>query len=212
MNNNTRLSACILLCLSACSANSEKQVQIYSAPKQVAAAAPAPQGQAPQGMPDGSLPPNHPKIENSASNSNAPAAPSPFEWKTPKGWTEKAGNSVRLVSFDVPGSPEQASVIILGGDAGGFLPNLNRWRGQLEMQPVDEATAKKSAKKDQSALGAFQWFELNNPASAEKSMLVAIVPIPDATIFVKLVGTKKITSENRDAFISLCRSLSKRKS
>ena len=48
---------------------------------------------------------------------------------------------MRLGSFKVDGpngASADVSVIAFPGEAGGLISNLNRWRGQLQLSPLDE--------------------------------------------------------------------------
>ncbi len=59
-------------------------------------------------------------------------------WEAPESWVEKSPGSMRLASFQV-GENGDLSVTRLGGRAGGMIPNINRWREQLELEPLSGA-------------------------------------------------------------------------
>jgi hypothetical protein len=71
-----------------------------------------------------------------------PAGAAKPEWKTPEGWKEQAGSGMRAATLMVPADdkPMELSVIALPttGAPGELLSNVNRWRGQLKLPPVDE--------------------------------------------------------------------------
>ncbi|TWT76015.1 hypothetical protein Pla123a_28010 [Posidoniimonas polymericola] len=62
-------------------------------------------------------------------------------WETPAGWTERPASQMRLATLVIPtsGQPVELSVIGLGladdWDAS-VLDNVNRWRGQLGLEPI----------------------------------------------------------------------------
>jgi len=64
------------------------------------------------------------------------------EWKTPEGWNEQAGSGMRAATLMIPaeGKPIEMSVIALPstGAPAELLDNVNRWRGQLQLPPIDE--------------------------------------------------------------------------
>ena len=62
---------------------------------------------------------------------------SDFNWEKPKMWVPSSGSSMRLASFAVPytGGTGDLSVIQLAGTGGGLMPNINRWRRQLNLEP-----------------------------------------------------------------------------
>src|SRR6476646_3327821 len=64
----------------------------------------------------------------------------PIKWKTPEGWTEIPPSSMRYASFSAPsdeGGKIDISVVTFPGDGGSDADNVNRWRGQMGLAPVD---------------------------------------------------------------------------
>jgi hypothetical protein len=69
----------------------------------------------------------------------APGQPHP-DWQLPEGWREGAGAAMRAATLLIPtdAKPLELSVTALpwaGSDA--LLGNVNRWRGQMQLAPVD---------------------------------------------------------------------------
>src|SRR5206468_6396175 len=63
-----------------------------------------------------------------------------IKWKTPEGWTEVPPSSMRYASFSAPaedGGKIDISVVSFPGDGGSDADNINRWRGQMGLAPVD---------------------------------------------------------------------------
>ena len=75
-----------------------------------------------------------------------PAAHREVDWVVPSGWEEQAPSQMRVGSFLIK-SPEgktvDVSVVPLSGAAGGDLSNINRWRGQIQLSPIDEPGLRK---------------------------------------------------------------------
>lgn len=70
-------------------------------------------------------------------------APQPaFSWTTPEGWVEQPGSAMRTANFSF-GENSECYFTLLGGDGGGLAANLNRWRGQMGLNPYtdEEITA-----------------------------------------------------------------------
>ena len=70
-----------------------------------------------------------------------PSAPGEITWTLPTGWTTKPAGQMRLGSFSFEakdGYSVDISVVKLAGEAGGDMANINRWRGQIQLKPVDE--------------------------------------------------------------------------
>jgi hypothetical protein len=68
-------------------------------------------------------------------------ADAPVIWTLPEGWKEEKGPKPRYATFHLgpKEKPIELSVSMLGKEAAAVLPNVNRWRGQLGLPPVDEA-------------------------------------------------------------------------
>ena len=64
----------------------------------------------------------------------------PIKWTTPEGWTEVPPSSMRYASFSASadeGGKIDISVVTFPGDGGSDADNVNRWRGQMGLAPVD---------------------------------------------------------------------------
>jgi hypothetical protein len=64
-------------------------------------------------------------------------------WTLPEGWTEQPGGQIRYATLVIPGAaPLELSVTVLpksGDDESYALLNVNRWRGQLRLEPTTAA-------------------------------------------------------------------------
>jgi hypothetical protein len=63
-----------------------------------------------------------------------------IRWTTPEGWTEVPPSSMRYASFSAStedGGKIDISVVTFPGDGGSDADNINRWRGQMGLAPVD---------------------------------------------------------------------------
>src|SRR5215472_12979802 len=66
-----------------------------------------------------------------------------IKWKTPEGWTEVPPSSMRYASFSAPaedGGKIDISIVTFPGDGGSDADNVNRWRGQIGLAPIDANT------------------------------------------------------------------------
>ena len=66
----------------------------------------------------------------------------PIKWTTPEGWTEVPPSAMRYASFSAPAKNGKIdiSVVTFPGDGGSDADNINRWRGQMGLAPVDAST------------------------------------------------------------------------
>jgi len=63
------------------------------------------------------------------------------KWEVPDGWKSVPATSMRYASFAVAGSNGETadlSISTFPGAAGGDLQNVNRWRGQIGLEPVTD--------------------------------------------------------------------------
>lgn len=126
----------------------------------------------------------------------AVASPLSLSWKAPAGWQEKPASGMRRATFVVPGGAE-LSVISLPGDAGGELPNVNRWRGQVGLPAWGEADFKKAAVTVASPAGAFTVVDLGGK---EQRMAAGMLARGGETWFFKLLGPDAAVAAALPAF------------
>lgn len=63
-------------------------------------------------------------------------------WETPPGWREIEPTEFRNPNFAVERHPQiQAYVTVLEGEGGGLAANINRWRRQMNLEPVSPEEA-----------------------------------------------------------------------
>jgi len=81
------------------------------------------------------------KSPQTAAMPSQDAAVPQIKWNTPEGWTEVPPSSMRYASFSAPdgdGGKIDISVATFAGEGGSDADNVNRWRGQIGLAPVDE--------------------------------------------------------------------------
>jgi hypothetical protein len=63
-----------------------------------------------------------------------------IKWKMPEDWTEVPPSSMRYASFSAPaaaGGKIDISIVTFPGDGGSDADNINRWRDQIGLAPID---------------------------------------------------------------------------
>jgi len=78
-------------------------------------------------------------MQMAAAPAEATNAPQ-IKWTTPAGWSEVPPSSMRYASFSAPagdGGKIDISIVTFPGDGGSDADNVNRWRGQMGLAPVD---------------------------------------------------------------------------
>ena len=123
---------------------------------------------------------------------DVPAPPRPtgqgaLKWTLPKGWTEGKAGNMRFATLKPPIQGKvEASVVVLPGAAGGELSNVNRWRDQIGLGPIDEkALAARKTVKSKLARSRCS----TSPAKAKARVIEGPFPPATNTWFLKLVGT-----------------------
>ncbi len=150
--------------------------------------------------------PGNPAPEMRGAVAPPPATDLP-KWSPPAHWQAAGEKPMRLASFDVPGEGGvrgDVSISTLGGNGGGLLMNVNRWRGQVGLGQLDEAGL---AKETQSLdLGADRGalVDLKGP---EKRILAVVVPRSDRTWFFKLSGPDSLLTKEHDNFVQFVKSI-----
>jgi hypothetical protein len=139
--------------------------------------------------PSAEAPPMAPGAGRMAGDVPVPPKPAGAEgltWTLPQGWTESRTGGIRYATLRPPGAGAvDASVVVLPGPAGGELANVNRWRGQLGLPPVEEAQLPSLRKTVTTKVGPVDLFDF----SSEKTRLVAgLALVNDSSWFFKMMG------------------------
>ena len=114
---------------------------------------------------------------------------------------------MRLASFDIPDAAGNGDVSIskLNGDGGGLLANVNRWRGQVGLAPLEASALGANSTALTTAGGdSGTWVELKG---ADKTILGAIVARDGVSWFFKMTAPSTVAVKNREAFEKFVRSV-----
>ena len=135
-----------------------------------------------------------------------PEAAGRVTWDVPAGWTSADAPPPLLAAWTVDASEGvRITASRLAGEGGGTLPNINRWRGQLGLEPVNRL-------EDQAMIP----IDINgNPAAVvdlvgETSRTAAVL-YPridqDATWFFKMTGPPAAVGDQIETFTSFAQSI-----
>jgi hypothetical protein len=135
-----------------------------------------------------------------------------WEYAVPPGWTPLDPVPQREFGFRVPGHPEaEATFNLAGGDV---VANVNRWRGQMTLEPLDAAAIE--------ALPRHPF--LGRPATLvelegtyvgmrrDKSLagfkfLGLVGQLPNTGAFLKIIGPAAVVDAERERFLDLAASI-----
>jgi len=203
----------LLFLAAGCHRDEVKVYRVADSQNQMSAqAAPA----LPTDSPNPALPPGHPNIL-SAPTMAAPLAPgsaqAPLTWKTPEGWTEVAPSEMRVASFKVSsanGKVADVSIVPLPGMAGTDDANVNRWRGQVGLQPASADELQKSAEKVEAGGQPAELYDIpgKKPAGGDTSRILGVIQHrDDMAWFYKMTGDADLVEQQKPAFVEFLKSL-----
>jgi hypothetical protein len=144
---------------------------------------------------------------------DVPAPPRPsgaeaLKWTLPGGWGQSFPGGMRFATFKVPGAGRiDGSVVTLPGDAGGELPNVNRWRGQIGLGPTDAAGLAAARTTVRSRAGTTSVYDFTSDGASKSRLIAAILMIDGSAWFIKLTGDAGPVGAARPAFLELLESL-----
>ena len=163
------------------------------------------------------MPPGHPAVGDSGQmgmpggdtgGGSAVAAENSLTWTVPANWQPKALGTMRRGSYSVTADNQvgDISVFVFPGAAGGLVDNINRWRGQVGMTPLDpsKAEAETVAMKTTSGL-PLTFVDLNNGSG--DGILGAILVKGDESWFFKLKGPSALLAKEKSAFVDFLKSV-----
>jgi hypothetical protein len=162
--------------------------------------------------PPAELPPSHPHLAG-ITTAQAPAAAAEAgtgqnkpEWQVPGGWKEVDAGGFLVAKFQLDG-PNNAQAFVnvstSGGDGGGLVMNINRWRGQLGLAPLSDADLNKQVQSLDVNGGKATVIEMQGTDVKSKKparLFGAIVPQEKQTWFYKLMGDENIVEREKSAF------------
>lgn len=148
---------------------------------------------------------------------NKPAAGAKrFDFGLPDGWSDVGARSMRALNFKV-GSGTECYLVVLGGNGGGLIANLNRWQGQMGLKPLDAAAVDALPRITMFGASAHlllaegNFTDMDGNAAGQQAMLAAALERTNDAMFLKMVGPLEEVQANKAAFIELAQSLKEAK-
>ena len=146
------------------------------------------------------LPRNHPGMESIPFQAEGGAS---LLWQAPAGWQNKPGNAMRKGSFDAGGGAEVA-ITAFPGEVGGVLANVNRWRGQAGLDPVDDGgLAQATTAIDSNGLHLI----VVDAEGGSTPIVAALAPWNGGTWFFKLTGPADAVAKAKPAFLEFLKTV-----
>ncbi|HYQ80796.1 MAG TPA: hypothetical protein VEP68_04805 [Anaeromyxobacteraceae bacterium] len=188
--------AAVALALGACKRD---EVSHYQVPKESAAPGTGGMGMggAPPGM-AGEVPPPP-----------RPSGGGALAWTLPKAWTEThGGDAMRFATLKPPVDGRiDVSVVVLPGTAGGELANVNRWRGQIGLPPLDDAGLSKVRRDVATKAGRVSLYDFTSEGQTRTRLVAGLAVVEGNSWFLKMMGDERAVGAARPDFLRLVESL-----
>ena len=147
------------------------------------------------------LPDNHPPV----------GATSPLSYTTPKGWNEGKAGGFRKATFDVTegGKKLEITVIDLSANSGSLLDNVNRWREQIQLPKIDQATLEQTTTSLTIDGQDAHYVKLLGPETAtpREALLGAILTRGPTAWYFKLKGDLELAQREEANFQTFLKSV-----
>ena len=141
-----------------------------------------------------------------AAPSNDSGAPR-IQWQTPEGWTEVPPSSMRYASFSASaddGAKIDISVVTFPGDGGSDADNVNRWRGQIGLAPVDASTVTSRVARLKTADTTFSTTDI----AGDKTRTIAAWTRHEGRVwFFKATGPNAAVEKEKSNFVKFIESV-----
>jgi hypothetical protein len=133
-------------------------------------------------------------------------------WQLPKGWEELPPSEMRMGDFRVHGADGRAEVTIipLAGLAGSDVDNVNRWRGQVGLEPITEGQLKENYETVEIADQSSRLYDMAGVSGDDEKtrILVTILRRGETSWFFKMIGGDALVQREKATFKSFLKAIS----
>ena len=134
-----------------------------------------------------------------------------LSWSAPTHWQSQPAGGMRKATYRATGSDgttAELAVTAFPGDVGGELANVNRWRGQLQLPPLNGVDLPAAITRvDSHGLTVAVVEFTGGTADAPQRLLGAMVPVSGATWFFKFTGPPPLIEQEKPAFLAFLQTL-----
>lgn len=138
----------------------------------------------------------------------APEESSAVTWQLPSGWQAvPSSGSSRFATIKVTGLNDnngELAVTHFPGEVGGDLANVNRWRQQIGLPPVDESAMATSITRIDAAAGTVSMVDL---AGGQARLIAGWTRHGGQSWFFKLTGPDDLVGGQKENFIAFLKSV-----
>ena len=134
------------------------------------------------------------------------AQASNISYQVPEEWNEFPPSSVRKANFKIDDTDglAEVSITVFPGNVGGYLANVNRWRQQIQLPPIEEAALRDTLTPIiiSNHQGYYSLLE-----GSSSSIMGAILQFHGVTWFVKMQGSILTVQNQKENFLNFISSL-----
>jgi hypothetical protein len=134
----------------------------------------------------------------------------PMEYDAPKGWTPSEARGAGRAAFHVADGDRKVEIVVveLPASVEKLLPNVNRWRRQVQLGPITQAELEKTLQPIQVAGGAGRYIESVGPEDAKPrlAMLVVLASHGGKSWLFRMTGDAGLALRERERFQAFARS------
>ena len=133
-------------------------------------------------------------------------------WTLPPGWQSTPPSQFLLAQFLIPGAngaKAEVNVAEMGGEGGGLLANVNRWRKQLGLGEIGENDLPQIEQSLEVPVGKATLVDfagVDAKTGAPTRLVAVIVAQNGQTWFYKLMGDGKVIAQQKDTFTKFIQS------
>jgi hypothetical protein len=126
-------------------------------------------------------------------------------WQAPADWQTEPGNPMRKGSYSAGGA--EIAITAFPNDVGGVLANVNRWRGQVGLDPIGDAGLAQATQSLESNGLHFLVVDAGPAAKGGQRILAAMLPWQGGTWFFKMTGPDESVAQAKPAFLSFLKTV-----
>lgn len=128
-----------------------------------------------------------------------------FDYETPSGWRAGRAGGMRKAAFEVGQGDQKAEITVIALVAGqSVLANVNRWRGQVGLENIDQAQLQQQMQELPVDGQASPFVQIYGP---QESILAVLVEHGGQTWFIRLKGPTELARREKDNFEKFVRSM-----
>jgi hypothetical protein len=130
-----------------------------------------------------------------------------IKWKAPESWAEVPPSSMRYASFNASaenGDKIDISVVTFPGEGGSDADNINRWRGQIGLPPIDESAVTSQVTPLKTAETIFSTTDI---AGAKARTIAAWTRHEGRVWFFKATGPNTAVEKEKPNFVNFIESV-----